>query len=272
MKTLLGHIVRLYVNSSIHVALSVYALTRITELYYNLPYNEPLDYFIFYGTITGYNFVKYAGIAKLHHRSLTKNLKLIQVFSLICFLLTVFYGMQLHITTLLWMLPFGVLTLFYVVPFLKGLKMNLRSVSSLKIVIIALVWSGVTVIMPLKEGLELFEVNALLLFVQRFLVVIVLTLPFDIRDLQYDTKTLNTIPQLIGVERTKKFGFVLLLVTLLLEFFVTPNNQTKTVFLIIFLILLMFLQRAKRKQSAYYASFFVEAIPILWWVLLILLN
>jgi len=49
-----------YINSSIHVALAVYALVRITESYFKLPYNENLDYFIFYGTITGYNFIKYA--------------------------------------------------------------------------------------------------------------------------------------------------------------------------------------------------------------------
>ena len=90
-----------YINASIHVALAVYALVRITELYFNLSYNESLDYFIFYGTISGYNFIKYAGVAKLHHRSLTNQLKSIQVFSLFCFLAMCYYAWQLPLKTLI---------------------------------------------------------------------------------------------------------------------------------------------------------------------------
>ena len=83
--TYLKLIFNFYINSSIHVALSVYSLVKITELYAGIPYNENLDYFIFYGTITGYNFIKYAGVAKFYHMSLTKNMRLIQIFSFLSF-------------------------------------------------------------------------------------------------------------------------------------------------------------------------------------------
>ena len=56
-----------YINASIHVALSVYALTRVTEIYFDIPYDENLNYFIFYGTITGYNFIKYRSYKSLSH-------------------------------------------------------------------------------------------------------------------------------------------------------------------------------------------------------------
>lgn len=266
----LNTLFRFYINSSIHVALAVYALLRVTELYFRLRYNEPLDYFVFYGTITGYNFVKYAGIAKLHHVSLTQNLKLIQVFSLICFGLMFFYVTQLELKTMLFFLPFGVLTLLYAVPFLKAFSKNLRNIGSLKIIIIALVWTGVTAIIPLIDNPDIDSTKIILYSIQRFLLVIVLTLPFDIRDLQFDKRKLQTIPQVLGVERTKKLGFVLLALTMLIEFFVTPNQSVKVIYILVFLILTFLLQRAKRKQSAYYASFWVESLPILWWVLLIL--
>ena len=58
-----------YINASIHVALAVYAFVRITEFYFNLTYHQNLDFFIFFATITGYNFVKFAGVAKLHHKN-----------------------------------------------------------------------------------------------------------------------------------------------------------------------------------------------------------
>ena len=115
-----------YLNASIHVAFSVYAFLRITEIYFDLPYNENLNFFIFFGTITGYNFVKYAGVAKLHHRSLTKGLKIIQVFSFFCFLGLCYYATLISLKTLFFTLPFIVLTILYAVPFLSGFAKNLR--------------------------------------------------------------------------------------------------------------------------------------------------
>lgn len=260
-----------YINSSIHVALAVCSLVRITELYFNLPNNTTLNLFIFFGTITGYNFVKYAGIAKLHHRSLTNNLKLIQVFSLMCFLLMIFYGYKLTFKTLLFFIPFGLLTMLYAVP-LGGYFKNLRNVPSIKIVIISLVWAGTTVLLPIFDAVVQIDAKIIFIFIQRFLFVLVLTLPFDIRDFKFDKKELQTIPQLIGVERTKKLGFILLALTLLIEFFITPSSNFKSVFLIVFVVLLILLQRASIHQKKYYASFWVEAIPIFWWILLLIFN
>lgn len=263
-------ILAFYINSSLHVAFAVYALVRITELYFGLPYNEPLDYFIFYGSITGYNFVKYAGIAKLHHMSLTKNLRLIQILSLISFVLMLYYASKIGYNTLLYFVPLGLLTLLYAVPIFNGLTKSLRNTASIKIIVIAIVWAGVTALIPILSVDKYVDTKIMLVVIQRFLFVIVLTLPFDIRDLRFDKKHLQTIPQLIGIERTKKLGFVLLGITMVIEFFITPNHQYKVAYLIVFVILLMLLQRAKRKQSKYYASFWVEWIPIIWWLLLLL--
>ncbi len=257
-----------YINSSIHVALAVYALVRITELYLGLPHNENLNYFIFFGTITGYNFIKYAGIAKLHHKSLTENLKIIQVFSLVCFVLMLFYATRLKLTTLVFFIPLGLVTLLYAIPFLNGLTQNLRNVASIKIILIAMIWAITTVLLPVIDAELVLTSNTIFQAIQRMLFVIVLTIPFDIRDLQFDHKNLQTLPQILGVARVKKFGFVLLALTILLEFFITPNANFKTVFIIIFFMLLILLQRAKRKQTKYYASFWVEAIPVFWLILL----
>ena len=157
--------------------------------------------------------------------------------------------------------------MFYSVPFFTK---SLRNISSLKIVVIALVWAGVTVLLPLLNAdIFNFEKNQILLFIQRFLFVITITLPFDIRDLEFDTKNLQTIPQKIGVKKTKKFGFILLAVCLLIEFFITPNANFRAIFLAVFFITLFLLMRAKINQSKYYSSFWVEAIPVFWWILLL---
>ncbi|CAM1353115.1 hypothetical protein [Tenacibaculum insulae] len=259
-----------YINASVHVALSVYSLVRITELYFGLTYNEPLDFFLFYGTITGYNFVKYAGVAKLHHRSLTTHLKIIQIFSLICFLLMCFYASKLTLKTLLFFSPFGVLTLLYAIPFLSGFQKNLRSIGYLKIIVVALVWAASTVFLPVFDVGIHFSAELYLIAIQRFLLVVVLILPFDIRDVKYDAISLQTIPKKIGVKQTKKLGYVLLLFCLFIEFLISPDKNFRTVFLAIFFITLMLLMRATKSQSKYYSSFLIEAIPIIWWLLLLI--
>lgn len=264
-------VIDFYINASIHVALAVYALLRITEIYFEIPHNELLDWFVFFATITGYNFVKYAGIAKLHHRSLTKNLQVTQVFSLICFLLMCYFAWLLPLRILLFFVPFGLLTFLYAVPFLSGFQKNLRSIGYLKIIVVAIVWAGTTVLLPIYANESSFTSEMYLMLIQRFLLVIILILPFDIRDVQYDAISLQTIPKKIGVENTKKFGYVLLLLCLVLEFMISPNSHFRMAFLGMFFLLLFLLMRAQVNQSKYYSSFWVEAVPILWSFLLFLL-
>ena len=115
---ILKHVLDFYINSSIHVALSVYALTWLTLLEFGISYDEHVLYFNFFGTITGYNFVKYFGLAKFHHRSLANWLKVIQLFSLVCFVALCYYAFQLEPKTWLYIVILGAITFFYAIPFL----------------------------------------------------------------------------------------------------------------------------------------------------------
>lgn len=265
----LKHLFNFYINASIHVALAVYALTRVTEVYFDLPYNQNLDIFIFLGTITGYNFIKYAGVAKLYHMSLTKSLRLIQIFSFVCFVLLCYFGWLLPLKTLAYFTPFGVFTILYIIPFLGGFQKNLRGISYLKVFVVAGVWAGVTTSIPLLANDYAFDSTLILSFFQRMLFVLALILPFEIRDMQLDLQDVRTLPQKIGVQQTKKVGFVLLLFVLTLEFLITENNLLRNVSLGICFGLLFFIMRTKENQSKYYSAFWVEAIPVCWWLLLL---
>lgn len=266
-----------YLNSSIHVAISVYALTWITLNSFGIKYDENILYFNFYATITGYNFVKYFGLAKFHHRSLASWLKAIQIFSFICFLAFSYYALKLETKTLLWIGGLAVVTFLYAIPFLpKHLFLdkhqNLRSISGLKIYIIALVWSGVTVLLPLLNNDFNFNFDVGITFVQRFLFVIVLMLPFEIRDMKYDSLKLSTIPQKIGITKTKVIGLLILVVFFLLEFLkddISPNAiliQLGITCITAFSVLF-----AYKNQGKYYSAFWVEGIPIIWLLVLILM-
>lgn len=265
-----------YIDSSVHVALSVYSLTWITLLEFELPYDENLLYFIFFASITGYNFVKYFGVAKFHHRRLTSWLKAIQIFSFFCFLLMCYYGLQLSHKSLFYILGFGVVTFLYAIPFLpKHLFLdkqhNLRSIGGLKIYLIALVWTGVTVFLPLIENTYQINNDVILTAVQRFLFIIVLMLPFEIRDLNYDSLKLSTMPQIIGVKQTKIAGVLLLVVFYFAEFFKNSTVVCNIVALsIITIITALFLVFSNINQGKYYSAFWVEGLTIIWLVLLLM--
>lgn len=261
-----------YINSSIHVALAVVSLCLVSFLHYDLPADRNLLIFVFFGTITGYNFVKYAGIAKLHHSSLAKGLKLIQIFSLFSFLILTWSAFKLSSEILMWTGVFGIFTLLYALPVFSK-KRNLRTISGVKIFIIAFVWAGVTVVLPVISAQKLLDFNVALEFIQRFLLVLALILPFEIRDLKYDLQQLGTIPQRVGVTQTKLFGLSLLLVLLILEFLKqTRSPESIAALFTTVLVSAIFIWRSRQRQSPYYSSFWVEGIPILWLIVLILFK
>jgi hypothetical protein len=98
-------------------------------------------------------------------------------------------------------------------------------------------------------------------------------LPFEIRDLNYDNLKLGTIPQKIGVKKTKMIGVTLLMVFVVLEFFkdeLSRNEMSST--LIITAITLLFLIFSHKNQSKYYSAFWVEGLPIIWLLLVFMLG
>lgn len=266
-----------YINSSIHVALAVVAMCCVTYLEFDVKFDFNMLYFVGLASITGYNFVKYFGLAKFHHRSLSDKLKVIQFFSLICFIAMCYFMFKLNIESLIIVLILGVITFLYAIPLLPNRffvdkKKKLRSISGLKIYIIAFVWSGVTVILPLISHSISIDDDVLITAIQRFIIVIVLMLPFEIRDLNYDSLKLATIPQRIGVKRTKIIGLLLLIITIVFEFFKNDIHQYHLMSIVIMISAMgLFLILSTKHQGEYYSAFWVESLPIVWLGVLLML-
>lgn len=262
----------LYINSSIHVALAVLCFALLSMLEYNLTIAIDLLAFIFFSTITGYNFVKYAGIAKLHHSSLAGNLRIIQIFSFVSFLALIYFSLQLSVNVLVATGILGLLTLLYALP-VFGNSRNLRSLAGIKIFVIAMVWAGTTVLLPVINAQQLLNQPVLIDFFQRFCMVVVLTLPFEIRDLIYDSDSLETIPQRIGVRKTRIFGVVLSILICVIEIFQRQfRGYSLLALFLVCVIIGIFLLGSRERQSKYYASFWVESTPIMYLGILLLMK
>ncbi|QSS96375.1 hypothetical protein [Psychroflexus sp. ALD_RP9] len=254
-----------YINASVHVALAVVAFTYITSLSFNYVLDLNLAIVIFCSTIIGYNFVKYAGIAKFHYLSLTKNLQLIQLFSLVVFITLLFFIFNCSWQELLLLVFISLLTIAYAIPFLPKAK-NLRTIKGLKIFIIALVWTLTTVLLPLVNSIIIIDFHQLCFFsLHRFVLILILLIPFEIRDVNYDDAQLKTLPQMMGVQLSKAIGIFLVFAQLGLAIGFSLNYN---LFILIFIsvILLLAIIASDLIKSNYFTSYYVESIPILWYL------
>ncbi|TDD75856.1 UbiA prenyltransferase family protein [Flavobacterium caseinilyticum] len=259
-----------YINSSIHVGLSCYALVRMTQYMFHISEGDIVANFAFFGTIVGYNFVKYDALARAKKIQMRSELKVIALFSFFALFPVIYYFFQLQRITQLAAVVFLSITLLYTFSFFPN-KKNARNWAGVKIYIVALCWVGVTLGLPILDSGILITSDFYLKCLQRFFLIFVLILIFEIIDLANDDPHLKTVPQQIGVKRTKTLGLLLLIPFYLLEFFTSNLDKNQLIVnLILVLMIALFLIFANEKRSKYYTSFWIESVPIVWWLLLLL--
>lgn len=265
-----------YLQASIHVAFSCTALVLITRHMFGFEAASVIPMFVFFGTVAGYNFVKYDALARTAKKKPVFRVKAITVLSFSSLLAAAYFFLKLERATQFACTLFAGLTVLYTLPFFPNRK-NARNWAGVKIYIVSLCWAGVTVIMPVLDADPSFshfmEWDVYLKFVQRFILVFVLVLIFEIIDLTKDDPHLHTVPQQIGVKRTKLLGFGLLIPFYLLELLQQRVDVKRLwINLVMVLVLTLFLAFANERKSRYYTAFWVEAIPIFWWVLMVLFG
>ncbi|RZJ34983.1 MAG: hypothetical protein EOO51_07595 [Flavobacterium sp.] len=258
-----------YLHGSIHVALAVYALVRMTGHMFRISHESPVSLFAFFGTIAGYNFVKFHTLAVTRKRSLSPEIKAITALSFFSLLLACYYFLQLSFVAHMMSLIVLVLTILYTLPFFPN-RQNARNWAGVKIYIVSLCWVGVTVVLPVINAGVGITTDFWLKSAQRFILVFVLILIFEIVDLSKDDPLLQTVPQQIGVKRTKLLGLLLLVVFYFMEL-LRIHTDYGQLFVNLALIILTgsFLAFANPQRSRYYSSFWVESIPIVWWLLVV---
>jgi hypothetical protein len=258
-----------YIKSSIHVGFSVFALVQITGYLFQLTEINDVALFAFFGTVVGYNFVKYDALARSQKMQMRFSLKLIAVFSIFALVTTGYYFFKLQKVTQILASVFFILTLLYTLPFFPN-RRNARNWIGIKIYIVTFCWVGVTVFLPVINAEIDLGFYVFLIALQRMVLVFVLVLIFEIIDLRWDDPHLQTVPQKIGVLKTKIIGVLLMVVFVLLEFL--DANFSVNILILKFgiaLTTILFLVFATDKKQKYYSTFWVESIPVFWWILLI---
>ncbi|MFT4839492.1 MAG: hypothetical protein ACJAWA_000400 [Nonlabens sp.] len=274
-----------YIRSSFHVAFCFVALFLVFHFRNFLKLDDAMLLLIFCGVVIGYNIIKYAALL-LERKDFRFKTAIITI-TAIASGIAVYLIIVDSLWTAVMVFIASAFSLFYAFPLIR--HHNLRQVPIIKLVLVAISWVIIICFLPLKSVYVNFvytydslsspitdSVKWLyaLDIVQLLLLIIALCIPFEIRDLQYDSPQLKTLPQLIGIHRTKLLGVSLCIIYLVMEiiqFGFATNIWAVSTYIVVPLIAVS-IWFSDVFKSDYYASFFVEAIPVLWLGLLLLLN
>ncbi len=263
-----------YVFGNIHVGLAAYCLTQITLAEYSVV-NGSLPAFVFFSTILAYNFIRVFQIDRINGMIaawIHSNKRALVLLNACCLVLVIYFSLDFDLYELLILLPFLLTSVFYVVPVSPNIP-GLRNIPGLKLFLISFTWAGVTLYFPLfVSGLQDME-GLWMVFMQRLLFIMAITIPFDIRDAQFDFPDLKTVPQLIGINNSKWFAIAAMIIFVLLEL---SKNEPTTAFFAISVVIasvsIVSILFASDRQNRFYSSFWVESIPVLWYLLLVIFS
>lgn len=208
---------RLLVFSNLWISLSAGALAHVTYKVFNLSEDIGIVLFAISATFISYNFQRVVRLEDVDDENLQqqnwiiKNRPVILALLVVAAILSLFFlwpYLSLHLFELLGAL--GLVSLFYAMP-VKQFN-GLRNLPFVKIILIAISWAGIGVVLPFVVHHSFLIVNWDFVG-QVFLFFIAITIPFDIRDIKYDTHV-TTIPKLIGWEKARLLSLFLMLVVI----------------------------------------------------------
>lgn len=260
-----------YIKSSFHLGICVICLYLVNVLKHDIEVDYLIITFLFSSTIIVYNFIKYG--YNLQNYSTAKNsvLKMIQFLSFFCGFALIYTLFFLKFYTLLFGTFLFFICILYVFP-MGNSKLNFRNLSKVKLFLVAFCWSASTVFLPLIEnGLNNYYFTLIFSF-QIFFLVIIYTIPFEIRDLHKDSIELQTIPQIFGIKKSKNICYYLIIVFSLLSLINSGFGANFLSDVILSIILFFIVYITKKNQSKYFSSFWVESVPIYWLLVCVLFE
>jgi|GEM_PF-4302685 len=110
---------------------------------------------------------------------------------------------------------------------------SLRQITRLKLPMVVLSWWLLTFVFPfvLSQKVPFRSFSNGIFCMAGLMLIIAVTLPFDMRDVRFDAPQMRTIPQIIGLEKTRK-AVILLSLTSALLFMFTPMPLPGVYFLL----------------------------------------
>ncbi len=171
----------------------------------------------------------------------------------------------------------GLISLLYPLSFRNPMQSftSLRTIPGLKVFLIASSWAYITFLIPVIYWYDIQPLDWVE-FGMRVFLIIALIIPFDIRDLQMDDSQLRTLPQVLGVHRSKLLAMVLLGLYLVWKFIqhflgcLTPEMLVAWTLGLMYAAVLIY--KMNVSSSEIRSSFWIEGTPVLVVVLELLFS
>lgn len=178
-----------------------------------------------------------------------------------------------RLSTLFYLLPVAAISFAYTIPCIpaKGKWIRLRDIPGIKIFLISLVLGLTTVLLPILDKGDLLllqKPEMIYVFFRRLLFIFAITIPFDIRDMEYDkVKGTKTIPLLVGIKGAKSLAILALGLFAGLTFFQYFSADQMDAAYPSALVISAFISgiaiwNAKESSSDYYYSFLLEGMML----------
>lgn len=214
------------INTNILIALTAVALTFASQVQLGLhPQFHSYIFLIFFATLLNYNFHRFVTINKKtaasqieKYKWASEHLALLKIILIIALAGIMAESVFVKKEILYLLLPLALLSAVYT---FLGSKMNslpfrtLR-ITGIKTILIAFVWSAVTILIPFIQADDSFlNSQVFFVFAERFTFIFAIAIPFDIRDLEIDLNSgFKTIPQVFGENNAFKISNAALLISL----------------------------------------------------------
>ena len=273
------------IYSNLWIAMCAVAMLWQTEwLLTQHLFLDSLTGFVFFSTLFLYAIHRLTGVKKLDINLFNPRFETIRKFdthillyACIGLLGTIYYFFQFDISFQIKLFIPSLLSLGYVIPFIRG-KKRLRDLNYVKIALISIVWSWITVIIPIYYYPQLtFTRIIIYMTLARAIFVFAITLPFDIRDLSIDkSQNVATIPLTFGLNATKKIGYYSLIVLGVFYALIFKNGVYSPLqfsgMLIFIGIIFLLIYKSHEKRHDYFFSFLVDGTMILGFLIIYFLG
>ena len=272
-----------FIFSNIFISLSAVTLTLSSYLillnFKPESFSIHLVCIIFFSTLFIYNFyILFFSVSKIvltkREKWINKNEKFVRVLLLISLLGVSYNVFFLSVYQILFLIHLSSLALLYISPFKLGkIELSLRKFSLLKIFILAYVWTSVTVVLPAMEVGKIFYCETYIVFIERFMFIFALAIPFDIRDYSKDKfERVQTIPGLLGIDKAKNLSIVILLLYIIFSILMNGMEDV-TISRIFSGILAVFLiKKIDEKVSDSYYMFWIDGVMVFHFLILSLVH
>lgn len=283
MRNLLSRVYHFLVNSNLLVSIAASSQVGLTYLLIGGSYNYLVILLVGCITLLMYNLSIFLSLPKEPLKSPYARTQWIGRNRLLFYLLSalaavgsvvIFFKCMLDFRLLLFLSLTGVVGLLYVLPVfrVRGKWQGARQIPGLKVFHIAVVWTLLTVFLPMIEhlisGWVLPEALIYQIGARRFLFILLCTLPFDVRDMQSDeVYGLKTIPILLGQRKVRLIFYCGVVIHALVSLGFFPHGELVYAFWITDFILLIWVYKYVFRENSYIRSYLMDFILVVQFVL-----